>query len=580
MPISDLKGRIARLPEQPGVYLFSNAAGETDLRGQGAVAARPRPELPRRPGHEPEDRRAARRGRRGSRSSSPTRWSRRWRSRTTSSSSGRRKYNILLRDDKNYPYLKLTTAEAFPRVLVARRVERDGQRLRRPVPARAASRAATMALTHRLFGIRSCNEVITGQRGRPCLEYDIKRCIAPCVASMCAPEGYAARRRRMRGCSSRGGTTNWSAALRAADGRGGRRRAVRAGRAAARRDRAPSRRSRDRQQKMATVELGDRDAFGIKVGAGGRVRPGVPGARRAGRSSAWNCGEPRRRLDAASTDRAAEVLEAALQQFYEDRDGAARGARAGGACRGRRRSRRGCPRAPAVGCGSSCRSGARSAALLDLATRNAALAYDTRFNAGRRRPLRRARHAARGARPAGAAAADRVLRHLDHPGQRDRRVDGRLRGRPDEAAPSTASSASGARGRADGGWPDDFAAMHEVVLRRYAGVLEAGGPLPDLDPDRRRQGAAVGRLRGARGARAGQPGGRGPREEGGADLHARPGRTDRAPGRAPGPAAAAADSRRGPPLRRDVPPAGRAMRDLRSELDGVPGIGPRRRRVC
>src|SRR5204862_12606 len=45
--------------------------------------------------------------------------------------------------------------------------------------------------THRLFGIRSCNEVITGKRGRPCLEYDIKRCIAPCVDEVCSPDEYA-----------------------------------------------------------------------------------------------------------------------------------------------------------------------------------------------------------------------------------------------------------------------------------------------------------------------------------------------------------------------------------------------------
>ena len=99
------------------------------------------------------------------------------------------KYNILLRDDKNYPYLQLTTTEAFPRVLVARGVERDGNFYAGPfMPARFARK--TMALTHRLFGIRSCNEVITGQRNRPCLEYDIKRCIAPCVASICSPTDY------------------------------------------------------------------------------------------------------------------------------------------------------------------------------------------------------------------------------------------------------------------------------------------------------------------------------------------------------------------------------------------------------
>ena len=72
------------------------------------------------------------------------------------------KYNILLRDDKNYPYLQLTTSEEFPRMLVARHVERDGDFYAGPfLPAKLARR--TMGLTHRLFGIRSCNEVITGQ---------------------------------------------------------------------------------------------------------------------------------------------------------------------------------------------------------------------------------------------------------------------------------------------------------------------------------------------------------------------------------------------------------------------------------
>ena len=99
------------------------------------------------------------------------------------------RYNVRLRDDKNYPYLQLTTNEAFPRVLVARSVERDGSYYAGPfMPASLARR--TMGLTHRLFGIRSCNEVITGNRERPCLEYDIKRCIAPCVAAICSQEQY------------------------------------------------------------------------------------------------------------------------------------------------------------------------------------------------------------------------------------------------------------------------------------------------------------------------------------------------------------------------------------------------------
>src|SRR5690349_10661375 len=101
------------------------------------------------------------------------------------------RYNILLRDDKNYPYLQLTTSEAFPRILVARSVEKTGDFYAGPfLPAKLARRS--MTLSHRLFGIRSCNEVITGKRARPCLEYDIKRCIAPCVAEICTEEAYGA----------------------------------------------------------------------------------------------------------------------------------------------------------------------------------------------------------------------------------------------------------------------------------------------------------------------------------------------------------------------------------------------------
>src|SRR5215831_12333269 len=188
MPIQDLKDQIARLPEQPGVYLWINKTGETIYVGKArALRDRVRSYL-------------------GAAGLSPRHdalldeiasieviltdsvmealalENNLIKQRTP-------KYNILLRDDKNYPYLQLTTTEAFPRVLVARGVERDGNFYAGPfMPARFARK--TMALTHRLFGIRSCNEVITGQRNRPCLEYDIKRCIAPCVAAICAPEEY------------------------------------------------------------------------------------------------------------------------------------------------------------------------------------------------------------------------------------------------------------------------------------------------------------------------------------------------------------------------------------------------------
>src|SRR6058998_3887241 len=184
MPIHDLKEQIARLPEQPGVYLYFNADGDTIYVGKArALRDRVRNYLG---GYGSDVKRDALLDEIARlevivtdsvvealalennliKQRSP-------------------KFNILLRDDKNYPYLQLTTNEPFPRVLVARRVERDGSFYAGPfLPAHFARR--TMALTHRLFGIRSCNEVITGKRARPCLEYDV----APCVDSVCSPEEY------------------------------------------------------------------------------------------------------------------------------------------------------------------------------------------------------------------------------------------------------------------------------------------------------------------------------------------------------------------------------------------------------
>src|SRR6266571_260803 len=114
MAIHELKEQIARLPEQPGVYLYFNPDGDTIYVGKArSLRDRVRNYLGAYGG-----------------------------------------------DHKNYPYLQLTTNEAFPRVLVARRVEQDGSFFAGPfLPATFARH--TMSLTHRLFGIRSCNEVIT-----------------------------------------------------------------------------------------------------------------------------------------------------------------------------------------------------------------------------------------------------------------------------------------------------------------------------------------------------------------------------------------------------------------------------------
>src|SRR5687768_12238993 len=189
MPVQDLKDQIARLPEQPGVYLWANAAGEALYVGKArSLRDRVRSYLAAygiSPRHDAllEEITRVEVIVTDSVMEALALENNLIKQRTP-------KYNILLRDDKNYPYLQLTTSEAFPRVLVARSVEETGDYYAGPfLPAKLARR--TMSLSHRLFGIRSCNETITGTRGRPCLEYDIKRCIAPCVREICSEEQYA-----------------------------------------------------------------------------------------------------------------------------------------------------------------------------------------------------------------------------------------------------------------------------------------------------------------------------------------------------------------------------------------------------
>ena len=97
-------------------------------------------------------------------------------------------FNIRLKDDKHYPYLKIDLTDPFPRVYITRRVERDGARYFGPY-ASAGSIRVTMELIKKLFPYRSCTKVITGDDPRPCLEYYIHRCIAPCT-SYCTKEEY------------------------------------------------------------------------------------------------------------------------------------------------------------------------------------------------------------------------------------------------------------------------------------------------------------------------------------------------------------------------------------------------------
>src|SRR4028119_2026263 len=100
------------------------------------------------------------------------------------------RYNVALKDDKQYPHLKLTINEPFPRVMITRRIQRDGALYFGPfLPASLARR--TIDLINRTFQLRTCDIEIDGKLPRPCLEYHIKRCLGPCVRGLCTPEEYA-----------------------------------------------------------------------------------------------------------------------------------------------------------------------------------------------------------------------------------------------------------------------------------------------------------------------------------------------------------------------------------------------------
>jgi excinuclease ABC subunit C len=491
MAIHDLKGQIGRLPEQPGVYLFLSETGETLYVGKarvlrdrvrsylGAAGTSPRHDALLREAASLEvvvtD----------SVVEALTLENRLIKQRNP-------RYNILLRDDKTYPYLELTVSERAPRLLVARRVERNGNVFAGPfMPAAIARR--TMSLAHRLFGIRSCNEIIDGHRGRPCLEYDIKRCLAPCVESICTIDRY------QRGVEQ---------ARLLIDGRQDElvdNLRLEMGEAAAdeRFERAAHLRDairtietvRDRTNKMETVGRGDRDAFGVKIGTRGvvvlvfQVRHG----RVIDRVELAS--------DASTGLTEAEVLTAAVQQFYadhasppevhvpfaidEDEHAALqswlteRSAHAVELMVPKRGSKRG---------------------LIELASRNAAVAYQSHFAENT---------------VVSFDALDTLRAVLELPAL-PRRIecfdistlqgketvasmvvcaDGRMRrGEYRKFKIKGLAKASGLRPRApesiatapplgpvaSGLGPDDFAAMHEVVLRRYQRVLEQGGPFPDL----------------------------------------------------------------------------------------------------
>src|SRR6201996_3379916 len=99
------------------------------------------------------------------------------------------RFNILLRDDKTYPYVKLTLADRYPKVFVTRRLRKDGSAYYGPFfPGNLAHRVVD--LIHRSFLLPSCKVDLSRYHPRPCLQYYIKRCLGPCVENLTTPEAY------------------------------------------------------------------------------------------------------------------------------------------------------------------------------------------------------------------------------------------------------------------------------------------------------------------------------------------------------------------------------------------------------
>jgi excinuclease ABC subunit C len=109
----------------------------------------------------------------------------------------RPKFNVVLRDDKTYPYIKFTATEKFPRVYFTRRIKKDGSLYFGPYfPASLARRI--LHFVHKRFLVPSCTVDLTRNHPRPCLQYYIHRCLGPCVAGLTTDDRYAEAARDVR----------------------------------------------------------------------------------------------------------------------------------------------------------------------------------------------------------------------------------------------------------------------------------------------------------------------------------------------------------------------------------------------
>jgi len=375
----------------------------------------------------------------------------------------RPRYNVLLRDDKNHPYLKLTLGEEYPRMYVVRRPLDDENAYGGPyIPASMARR--TSALVRKVFGIRSCKEELNGRRPRPCLQYQIKRCLAPCVSEICTIERYRQSAEDAR-LFLEGRTEEVVRRLRtemeeAAAG-------DRFEEAASLRDQVLTLERLETPQKITTTDIDERDLFGAYADWGRAALQvfSVREGKVVGRESFL--------LDHVAEPET--LLSSAIQQFYADNRYVPREVLVAQELPDREllgewlSNRRGSAvriRVPQRG---------EKVRLLDLVQRNARLAFDLEW----RHPRKQSEEILR------------ALRDLLDLEVEPRRIEcfdiSNIQGA--DTVASMVVFENGLAKKSDyrkfkirglGGEPDDFAAMREVVSRRYRRLLEEGKELPDL----------------------------------------------------------------------------------------------------
>ncbi len=373
------------------------------------------------------------------------------------------RYNVLLRDDKNHPYLKLTLNEDYPRMYVVRRPAEDGNAYGGPyIPASLGRK--TSRVVHRVFGIRSCKETLNGRRPRPCLQHQIGRCIAPCVVEVCSLDRYKEASRQA-ALFLEGHTDEVLGHLehQMADAAAGERYEE----AASLRDQVRALERLDTPQKITTTDIEERDLFGAHV----------EGSRAALQVFSVRDGKVVSR-EAYLLDGVAEpenVVASAVQQFY---------------AQGRYVPREilipeAIPDCELLEAWLTARRGTNvkvrvpqrgeKVRLLELVEKNARLAFDLEWKHPRQQ----------------SEEILRALRDLLDLGEEPRRIEcfdiSNIQG--SDIVASMVCFVDGLPKKSEyrkfkvrtvTGAPDDFASMREVVGRRYKRLLEEGQDLPEL----------------------------------------------------------------------------------------------------